>query len=348
MIEPEIVAENEPEITPRPLWVSLLAAFFGMVFIFSALTKGFTVDDGAIARSPFFELMLVKQELVETRDQAALATRGIVAMELLIGLLFFQTSFLRRVIVPFTAFVLAAFTVYLAWMMMFKPEAEDCGCFGELVKMTPAVSILKNLVLLGILVPIYRFANSAKRSMGIPIGMMAFSLAFAIFAMPAPDEAPPTPPIENGQKAPSKFAVFDTLRNGDTKLSLTEGVRLACFFSLDCDHCRELSMQLGDTYDIFEPAKLGYVFLGEEEQVPDFLGQISADVAIPYTISSALTFFDFTGDKPPRVYLLKDGAIVEQWDPEEFFDIGIFEEAVQGLAAPSEADPEPSSEALEK
>jgi hypothetical protein len=339
----ETDSSNEQAPRGRPVWVTGLAFLFGAVFVFSALTKGYTIDEGKVRRSPFFELMLVTQTPLETRQQAALATRAIVAMELLIGLLFFQRALLRRVVVPITAFVLLGFTLYLLWLMIYDPEATDCGCFGEMIKMSPAVSILKNLVLLAVLVPVYRFADSAKRSMGIPIGMAAFALAFAIFAMPAPPAEPPAAPVKAGGAAPSKFAIFDTLRNGEEELDLTEGLRIAAFLSLDCEHCQFVALQLGETYDIFEPARIGFVFLGKEEQVSEFLGQINTDLVIPYTIPSALSFFDFTGDQPPRVYLLNQGEIVEYWDLDAF-DLDQVEAAVRALAPLSKADPGPSDD----
>ena len=138
-----------------------------------------------------------------------------------------------------------------------------------------------------------------------------------------------TPPVE-GDKPASKFAVFEKLENGEASLDLTEGIRIAAFLSLECEHCQFVALQLGETYDIFEPAQIGFVFLGEEEQVPDFLGEIHTDLVIPYTIPSALSFFDFTGDKPPRVYLLQEGQVVEFWDNDDF-DLGLVEEAVQSL-----------------
>jgi hypothetical protein len=326
----------------RPVWVAVLACFFGAVFVFSALTKGFTIEEGNVRRSPFFELMLVKQTPLETRQAAAVATRLIVALELFIGLMFFQTSFLRRSMVPLTACILVAFTLYLVWLMIYDPDAEDCGCFGEMIAMTPAVSIGKNLLLLLFLLPIYRFADSAKRATGIPLAMGAFALGFAIFTMPTQAETA-VPPPEDGGPAPSKFAVFETLENGDATLQLTEGIRIAALLSLDCDHCQFVALQLGETYDLFEPAKIGFVFLGEEDAVPDFLGQINTDLVIPYTIPSAITFFDFTGDKPPRVYLLQEGKTVKYWDTDDF-DLGLLEEAVKGLEATPSASPEPSSE----
>jgi hypothetical protein len=206
--------------------------------------------------------------------------------------------------------------------------------------MTPAVSIAKNLLLIGILVPIYRFADSAKRSLGIPIAMAALALGFALFAMPTQSVEPAPAPVDGGP-LPSKFAVFETLKNGDEMLKLTEGLRIAAFLSLECEHCEFVALQLGETYDIFEPAKIGFVFLGDEEGVPDFLGPINTDLAIPYTIPSAITFFDFIGDKPPRVYLLQDGQTVRFWDLEDF-DLGLLEDAVEGIKNAPLAGPEPS------
>ena len=77
---------------------------------------------------------------------------------------------------------------------------------------------------------------------------------------------------------------------------------------MDCEHCQELSEELGilqkekllpDTYALY--------FIEGETTVEQF--EQMTNSAFPYAEIDVNTFFDLIGESPPRVYILNDGEV---------------------------------------
>ena len=119
---------------------TLLQLFLGATFLFSAYTK-------ALAPG-FFEVLLEQQGLVPNRLYGAWATRAIIALEVWLGLgLLF--SIFTRALLRISFGLLVAFSVHLCYLIIIG-ETGNCGCFGEMISMSPLASLGKNVVLLGV------------------------------------------------------------------------------------------------------------------------------------------------------------------------------------------------------
>lgn len=84
-------------------------------------------------------------------------SRAIIGLELAIGIGILQPHFLKRIVIPVTALLLAAFCVHLS-IEMYKHGAMNgnCGCFGQLIPMTPLEAFIKNIITLLLLWYVYR------------------------------------------------------------------------------------------------------------------------------------------------------------------------------------------------
>jgi uncharacterized membrane protein YphA (DoxX/SURF4 family) len=91
--------------------------------------------------------------------------RLIIAFEIAIGISILQPHFLKRIVIPATIFMLVAFCVHLS-IEMFKRGAMNgnCGCFGQLIPMTPLEAFIKNIITIGLLV--YLFFNVSEKEKG--------------------------------------------------------------------------------------------------------------------------------------------------------------------------------------
>jgi hypothetical protein len=58
------------------------------------------------------------------------------------------------------------------------------------------------------------------------------------------------------------------------------------------------------------------LFLGEEKQVPDFLG--SSKLRASYKILNPADFFPLLQKNPPRIILLWNGNVLGDWDQDSF------------------------------
>jgi hypothetical protein len=88
---------------------------------------------------------------------------------------------------------------------------------------------------------------------------------------------------------------------------------MIAILNLDCEHCQELSEELGilqkknllpDTYALY--FKEGKTTVEQFEQM--------TNSAFPYAEIDVNTFFDLIGESPPRVYILNDGEVDAVFD----------------------------------
>ena len=269
----------------------VLQYLLAITFIFSAYTKA--VGPG------FFEITLMDQGLVSSRTFAGYMARFFIGLEFAIGFLMLLPFYVKR-LMQFTFLLLGGFTAHLIYLWWIG-DTENCGCFGEMISMTPEQSILKNLVMLAVAFVIYKTAESRTISKIIPLGFtVAIILSMWLFL-----------PMPNHEDFPfESFTQFESAGRVD----LSSGEKLIAIFNLDCEHCQEAATKLGELQRKHENFPELYVLFYQEgsTNVDAFEGITQS--SFPYSFIDVNTFFDLIGDSPPRVYYLKDGSVAEIWD----------------------------------
>lgn len=108
--------------------------------------------------------------------QAPYFTRALLGIELAIGIAIMQPHFLRRIVIPATILLLLVFCTHLT-LEMIKHGAMNgnCGCFGQLIPMTPLEAFIKNAITIALLVLLYR------KSSDLPTGRNRFSVLLIIW-----------------------------------------------------------------------------------------------------------------------------------------------------------------------
>jgi len=110
--------------------------------------------------------------------------RFMIALELAIGIAILQPHHLKKIVIPGTLLLLLAFCIHLT-IVMYRQGAMsgNCGCFGQLIPMTPLEAFIKNIVTIGLL--IYLFRNISKREKGkdkfIYLLLIYLAMALAVF-----------------------------------------------------------------------------------------------------------------------------------------------------------------------
>jgi uncharacterized membrane protein YphA (DoxX/SURF4 family) len=202
----------------------ILRLLLGAVFIFSAISKLLGVG--------LFEIAIVDQGLTATREQAAYPARLVIALELFLGAGLFLPFYLKRIILPLAIMTLAAFTLLQGYQMTLGEQAKDCGCFGELIPMSSAESLAKNIVLAGLSLWLFKITREEKRQALIPSLLAVASLA-AVFVL--------APVRRNYDQTFAKYTQFEKAGRVD----LTSGDKLVAVFNAECDHCQETARELG-------------------------------------------------------------------------------------------------------
>ncbi len=158
------------------------------LFMFSAVAKMFPIWG--------FEKQIVDLGLASW-CVAAYLTRLIIALEIAIAIAILQPHYLKSFVIPVTISLLVAFNIHLTIeMIKHGPMNGSCGCFGQLLPMTPLEAFIKNLVTIGLLFYLYfKVSNKPKgQNKFVYILLMYAVSAFIMFAAfpfcPCKAEAP--------------------------------------------------------------------------------------------------------------------------------------------------------------
>lgn len=301
---------------------SCLEALAGAVFLASALMKALDVTAFAVQISHYG---IVRDPAI-VRD-IAYAT---LALETGLGVLLVTGVRLRGWTSGGALVLLAGFTVLIAYAWKFR-NLEDCGCFGKFLKMTPGVSIAKNIVLMLCLFPVtalcVRGANGRKAPNRISprLGLAAVAVSALAILMLAAYSAPAGTLAPAGTVDPARpFAQFEVPAE-DGVYRLGQGEYLVAMLSATCEHCQKAMEALNEVALVPElPRPVGLV-LGDEETLEQF--EETTQAAFPLMLVEPLTFFQFIGEAPPRLIHVRDGKQAAFWD-EPIPDVTVLVEAL--------------------
>jgi hypothetical protein len=268
-----------------------LQLLLAITFLFSAYTKA--VGPG------FFEITLMDQAIAPNRSIAAYLARFFIGLEFALGFLMLLPFYIKQ-LMQFTFFLLGGFTLHLIYLWSIG-DTDNCGCFGEMISMTPEQSIIKNIIMLAIALAVFKTAETKKIKKIIPVVFSAVTIISMWIILPIPNH--------------NEFP-FDSFTHFETRgrVDMSSGEKLVAIFNLDCEHCQETANELGKLERSVENFPELYVLFFQEgsTSVEDF--ESITKSSFPYDLIEVNTFFDLIGDSPPRVYNLKDGKVLEIWD----------------------------------
>ncbi len=145
-----------------------------MLFFVSALAKMFPLWA--------FEKQLVDLDIASW-CQAPYLARLILGVELALGIAILQPNFLKRIVIPATIALLAAFCIHLSIEMVNNGAMNgNCGCFGQLIPMTPLEAFIKNIITISLLLWLYKLTKESEKPHRFSILLLIWSLStMAVF-----------------------------------------------------------------------------------------------------------------------------------------------------------------------
>merc|ERR1711991_877901 len=200
-----------------------MGLLLGITFLFSAYTK-------AVAPG-FFEITLMDQGIAPERSIARYLSRFFIGLEFALGLLMLLPFYVKQ-LMQFTFLLLGGFTIHLIYLWSIG-DTENCGCFGEMISMTPEQSILKNLVMILVAFVVYKTTQIRQISKVIPLGFTGATILSMWMFLPMP----------NHENFP--FETFTQFKPKG-RVDLSSGEKLIAIFNLDCEHCQEAATELGE------------------------------------------------------------------------------------------------------
>ena len=164
-------------------------------------------------------------------------SRFIIGAELFLAITILFNNYLKRIVVPLSFIMVAVFSVHLSTQLL--GDSENCGCFGDLIPMTPIEALIKNIITLVILYFIYKKSEDKKSNFSYLV-ILFLSISTLMFA---------ALPISSQSKSEgSSFISYVE----DEEFLNTESRKILCFFDPDCDHCQHAARSLDSLSNLSE------------------------------------------------------------------------------------------------
>lgn len=258
-------------------------------------------------------------------DFAPFLSRLIIGFEFFIAFAILQTHYIKKLVVPSTILLVSVFCVDLA-IDIFGGVDDNCGCFGQLIPMTPIEAFVKNIFTILILLYIYRNVSDKENSNFLLLFNGYLIIAVLMFSL--------LPIATNSSsKQVSSFSSYV-----DADFDINNGKKVLCFFDAGCEHCMDAAKSLTELASNTQSFPDVHIIFSdtEAEKIPEFLNNSGSDFSyqvMPFynpddEINSYLEVLGFEYENPVVIYYnngnqmrFYDGTGSNEYDPNDFKDL---------------------------
>ena len=243
------------------LIIRILVSF---LFFLSALAKLYPTPIYGITKI-FEEGQLIPMGFSE--NFAPYLCRYIIAIEFFIGVAILQRNYLKKVVIPASIFLVVIFSLHLSYEI-FEGNSENCGCFGELIPMTPLQALIKNVVTILVLFFLYKKIEMRNKENDLRIILIQLlTILLIIFAFI---------PVSNYSKNTSNNFISHV---DSEKFNEINVKRILCFFDAGCEHCQDAAKALDSISSIVDVFPEVHIIFSdtEAEKIPAFFDFVGAE-----------------------------------------------------------------------
>jgi hypothetical protein len=248
-------------------------------------------------------------------------SRLIIAVELFIAIAILQKNYLKKLVIPASILMLFVFSLHLAYSI-FLGDSENCGCFGELIPMSPIQALFKNIITLGILGYLYKNTPDDNANSCSKLSIQFLSILLLMFALL------PVQTVGKNKRVSSftEYVVAD--------MDMNDGKKILCFFDAGCEHCMTAAKSLNELSDsIAYFPEIHIIFSDSEaDRIPEFFAYVGREYShqvLPFykdddEINSYLEILGYEYENPAVIYLdngnqirFYDGTGANKYNEEE-------------------------------
>lgn len=272
----------------------------GLFFIVSAILKLLSLDN--------FELYIYSFNLMNL-TLCGLAARVIIACELLVGiLLIIKVKY--KIAWWATLLMLIGFSLLLVYVILFRNDS-NCHCMGDLVKMKPSVSLIKNIVGIALLLCVRKEEDYQFRWK-----TAALVLAF-VSALVPPFVLFPMDDIydlfsKSGNKDFDETA-FNALMADSTmqEVHFDEGNYIVGVVSSGCQYCRTSSLKMSEIvkHNQLDSGRIIYFIWGDSASIRQYQTDTQSESFRFVTISPIQAIRIVNGHFPTYLFITDDNVI---------------------------------------
>ena len=304
----------------KSIGIWLIRIVVSLLFLVSAYAKVYHEPSAYFSITTFEAKQLVP--LGFSSEISSYLSRILIALEFSIGILILLPFYLKRIVVPLTVFVLAAFSIHLALQIYLTGNSGNCGCFGTLLPMTPLEAILKNIFAIGLLVILNRLIpNDISKKIEIFYGFLVYLFFVVGIMVLIPIKSSDNVSIEFNQTQDLQDSINEGPLQMKSEFSQTlpfadNGRVILCFFAPGCDHCRAAVRSIDSLSKLVENfPKVEIIFMEEEvEKIPEFFEYAGSEYH--YIVLDISTFYDvLTWERDtPGIFYMWNGNILKEFN----------------------------------
>jgi len=227
-------------------------------------------------------------------------SRFIIAAEFFIAIAILQKNYLKKLIIPVSIIMLFLFSLHLAYSI-FLGDSENCGCFGELIPMTPLQALIKNIITLGVLGYLYKNTLDDIKNSCSKLSIQFLVILLLMFAFV------PVQTVGKNKRVSgfTEYIVSD--------LNINDGKKILCFFDAGCGHCMDAAKSLNQLSDSIAYFPQMHIIFSDSEadRIPEFFdyaGREYSHQVLPFyndddEINSYLEILGYEYENPAVIYL---------------------------------------------
>jgi hypothetical protein len=290
--------------------LTLLCSIIGIVFLFSGFTKAGAPFPYSSPIEPF-EYTFVDLGFINWQIAPFIA-RLMIGAEFLIGVLLILNLNLRKITYKLGIGILLIFCIYLILLITISGNKGSCGCFGNVIEMTPLQALIKNIIMLGVFFILYKYHEGWRlntKSQFLIFALYAFALTMPFILNPVEldySEAYLNKPDENFKL--ELDSLFNNAKLNIPPRSLSEGKHIISFMSLTCPHCRIAAKKIRIIHERNPYIPFYFVLNGDNEKLKPFFEDTHTD-SIQHCILNGRNFIYLAGLSMPRIYLINNSVV---------------------------------------
>ena len=159
-------------------------------------------------------------------------SRFIIALEFFIALAILQNNYLKKIVIPLSVILLTVFSLHLSYSI-FTGDSENCGCFGDLIPMTPLEALIKNILTIGALIFVYRHVKKSMQHKLSILSIQFLSLMLLVFTFL---------PVQSSSS--NNKIISSSSEYVDKDININDGSKILRFLSQDVQNVRKLPFHL--------------------------------------------------------------------------------------------------------
>jgi uncharacterized membrane protein YphA (DoxX/SURF4 family) len=281
----------------------ILRLLIGALFITTAIMKLLTLDE--------FEAYIYSFNIFSFLLSTVVA-RLVIMAEMLLGICL-MAKLMYKYAWWLTMLMLVGFTLFLIYVAIFRNDT-NCHCFGDIVQVDPAKSIIKNVVTMILMLFIRKeedYQFKGKKWAIAAACLVSFVVPFCVFPMDAVYNKFVSPVEEINEQAFTTLLADSTMAD----LDIHEGNYVLAVYASGCKYCKMSAkrMALMMEQQFLDSTKFQMLIWGDSVHIQNFIEETKCEKYRWHHINPFVAI-DVVYGKFPTFILTHDGNVVKGMD----------------------------------